>query len=135
MRKLLLLGLIVLTVGCQKKPDDPAPASATPPTTTNPPTPQPPVTNCQGATVLYSHVFVIPDVPATTDHVITGFDLTCGDTVHVYFRNQGVPPGTPWTEIHDVPNGASYFSVSNQTVTVHNSTGITLDLDLEATLL
>jgi|SRR5882724_6731866 len=139
MKKLLLLSVMVLSAGCQKKPEPPVPVDVAgptnPPTQPNPPptTPPPPVTNCQGGTVAFSSVSTIAD-NSIKDVVIPGFDLGCGDTVQVFFRNQGVAPTTAWTEIHDVPNGASYFALDGQIIHIHNSGGSLLDLDVEALL-
>lgn len=133
----LLMGLSL--VACNKKPDPPAPTAPSGPTSGTPtqPTPPPPVTNCQGATVMVSvPVFQMPDnpVPNTQNVTINNFEKSCGDTVQVFFRNPGVPPGTPWTTIHEGANGASYFTVTNQIVTIVNSTGIVVDVDVEAVL-
>lgn len=78
----------------------------------------------------------MPDnpVPNTKDFVIPGFELSCGDSLQVFFRNVGVPPATPWTTIQEGSNGASYYTILNQTVTVHNATGITVNVDIEAVL-
>lgn len=134
----LLMGLAL--AACQKTPDAPAPVPS-PAAGTNPPAPlppaPPPVTNCQGGTVMYSMpIDSMPDnpVPNTKNFVIPGFELSCGDSLQVFFRNPGVPPGTPWTLIHEGANGASYWTVLNQTVTVHNSTGNTVDVSIEAVL-
>lgn len=131
----LLMGLSI--VGCQKKPDPPAPAAApvdgtTPPPATNPP---PPVSSCQGATVMYS----LPGGELINDNsqrdfVIPNFELSCGDTVTVFIRNPLAGPGQGWTQLHDIPNGASYYSVLNQTITVRNSTGIVVECAIEAVL-
>src|SRR5882672_9363756 len=119
----LILPLGLLIIGCSKKPYDPAPVApiTTPPTNPpNPPTP-PPVTTCQGATILYTMpVQTIAD-NSVKDFVIPNFEVSCGDTLQVFMQNPGVPPGTPWTEIFDIPNGASYYSLTNQIVTLHNS--------------
>lgn len=132
---LVMLGL--LTSACSHKPDAPAP---TPQTVTSSPTPTPPpapVTNCQNATVMVSvPIFQMPDnpVPNSTTVTINNFEQSCGDTVAVYFRNPGVPPATPWTTLHEGSNGASYFTVTNQIVTIVNHNGIVVDVDVEAVL-
>lgn len=87
--------------------------------------------------MLYSMpVDTMPDnpVPNSKDFVIPGFEISCGDTLQVFFRNIGVPPGTPWTQIQEGANGASYYTILNQTVTVVNATGNTVNVSIEAVL-
>lgn len=135
MSKLMVLLLVSLSLtACQKKPDPPAPVSE-PAVSTNPPPPSPPpVSSCQGATVMYSMpVDTIPD-NSIKSFVIPNFELSCGDSLQVFIRNPQSPQGQGWTELHDVANGGSYFSILNQTVTVHNSTGIVVEVDIEAIL-
>lgn len=141
MTKVLLIGLLGLTtIACQKKPDAPAPAAAAPaPTTPTQPTPPPPppVTNCTGATVMYSMpIQVMPDnpVPNTANYVIPGFELSCGDSLQVFFKPHGSGPAIPPSLINQGANGASYWTVLNQTVTVHNATGQSVDVNIEAVL-
>jgi hypothetical protein len=136
MKHIQLILLLSLLAACSKKPDAPTPqpAASTPPTTTNPKPPPPsPVTNCQGATVLYSSpVDTMPSdpVPNSKTYVIPGFELSCGDTVQVYFVAFGTPP----TPLQQGANGASYYTIFNQTVTVYNSTGHSVNVDIEAVL-
>ncbi len=137
-----VLALSLLVTACQKKPDPPAPdVASTTTTTTNPPSnppanpPPPPVTNCQNATVLYS----LPGGQNVNDNsqrsfVVTGFEISCGDTLNVYFRAAGITPAPAWIQLHDVNNGASYYSITNQTVTIFNKTGIIMEADIEAVL-
>lgn len=133
MKKLLAIILLGLTTcACHKKPDAPAPL-ATPTDHSNPQPPPPtPVTNCQGATVLYS----LPGIQTVNDNsskdfVIPGYETSCGDTLQVFIRKDS---SQAWFELHDVNLGASYYSLVNQTVTVHNRTGIVQEVDIEAIL-
>lgn len=139
MRKLLaILPVLFLTVACQKKPDPPAPAANAPtptiPDTPPPSPPPPPVTNCQGATVLYSLPgYETVNDNSSRDFTVPHFELSCGDSVTVFFR-AAIFPGPAWIELHDVDNGASYYSILNQVVTIHNRTGIVMQVDIEAVL-
>ncbi len=135
----LILPLIALTAACSKKPDAPAPVTA-PPTSTNPPTPPPPapVTNCQGATVLYS----LPGNQTVNDNsskdfTIPNFEQSCGDSVTVFFRsaNYAPAPAPAWTQLHNTTDTSiTYYSIVNQVVTFHNKTGIVLEVDIEAVI-
>lgn len=80
-------------------------------------------------------VDTMPDnpVPNTKDFVIPGFELSCGDTLQVFFKNSTLQ-GVLWTPIHEGANGATYYTILNQTVTVHNSTGQVIYIDIEAVL-
>lgn len=130
--RLALLPFMLIVCACQKKPDPPAPATEQTVANPNPPTPPTPVTNCQGATVMYS-------LPAgqtindnsSKDFTIPNFEQSCGDSVQVFMRKPGV---ATWTEYFTVDNGASYYSITNQVVTLHNRTGIVLEVDIEAVL-
>lgn len=139
----LMVLMMTITTACTKKPDAPAPDVATtippgpgqptPPTTT----PPPPVTNCQGSTIFYSMpIDTMPDnpVPNTKSFVIAGFETSCGDTLQVLIRNSAAGPGAPWSTLGDTPNGASYYTLTNQTVTVTNATGTQINVAIQATL-
>lgn len=131
---LLLLTLVSLTA-CHKKPDAPTPAlaQATQPSTPNP-NPPPPVSNCQGSTVLWhSPANDTINDNSSKDYLVPGFEVSCNDSARVYMRlPNGI--GVPWTEYFNVDNGASYFSIAGQTITVHNRTGIVLEVYIEAVL-
>lgn len=132
MKTLLLIVLAGLALGaCKKSPESPAPEivqSTT--TTTNPP--PPPVNHCQGGTVPYS-LPGLPTIPSNSSdqYTITGFDLGCGDTLHVYIRKDS---GQAWAELGNVNQGASYYALSGQVVTVFNMTGITMEVAITAVL-
>ncbi len=135
----LILPLAMLVIGCHKKPDAPAPSAVTAPPSDSPePTPTtptpPPVTSCKGATVLYS----LPSGELINDNssrsfTITGFEVSCGDTVRVFMRRPNIQ-GEPWTEYFNIDNGASYFAINDQVITVYNKTGIVLEVAIEAVL-
>lgn len=138
--KLLLVALLALsTTACTKKPDAPAPQqqaqTITPPQTnpSQPPTP-PPVTNCTGATVMYSMPVDTQTDNTIKNFVIPGFEISCGDTLTVLIRNILNAPTDPWTTLHDDPAGSSYYTVTNQTVSVHNNIGNTVYVEIEAVL-
>lgn len=135
-RSLAIFPLLLLMVACSKKPDAPTPAAVQPtPGQPQPPAP-PPVTNCQGATVMYS----LPTGQTVNDNsskafTIPNFEQSCGDTLSVFFRAAGITPAPAWTPLtQTTDNGATYYSVLNQVVTFHNRTGIVLEVDIEAVL-
>ncbi len=142
MKKILFLAsLAVLTTACQKKPDPPAPVASAPAVTPGQPpvvTPPAPVTSCQNATIAWSLTPAGQTVNdnSSKDFVIPGFNLGCGDTISVFFRTPAVGPNPApaWTTASDVNNGATYYSLLNQTVTFHNKTGVILEIDIEAVL-
>lgn len=143
MKTLMLILIGLSMVACSKKPDAPAPeatviAPTNPPSGTTPPTipPPPPVTNCTGGTVLWSLTPAGQTVNdnSSKDFTVPGFEISCGDTLQVFFRTAGITPAPAWTQLGDVDLGASYYSVVNQTVTFHNRTGIVLEIDIEAVL-
>jgi hypothetical protein len=71
----------------------------------------------------------------TKSYVIPGFEISCGDTLWVGIRNTGTAPGTPWTVILDQSAGGSvYYTVLNQTVTLHWNGGSHIYVDIEAVL-
>lgn len=129
--KLLAVTLLPILFGaCHKKPDAPDPLAA--PLSHSDPQPLPPVTSCQGSTVLYS----LPGIQTVNDNsskdfMVPGYETSCGDTLQVFMRKDS---GQAWFELHDIDNGASYYSLFNQTVTVHNRTGIVQEVDIEAVL-
>lgn len=138
----VLLLAPLLLCSCHKKPDAPAPEpTVSTPTGTTPPTSPPvtppgPVTSCKGATVLWS---LTPSGQTVNDNsskdfTVPGFEISCGDTLQVFFRSAGIFPAPAWTQLGNVDLGASYYSVLNQTVTFHNRTGIILEIDIEAVL-
>ncbi len=134
MKSLIVLSLLALSA-CTKHPDAPAPQVQPVNGPTQPPPPQPPpVTNCLGSTVLYQ----LPGNPLINDlssrsFVIPGFEVSCGDSLRVYMRRPNIQL-EPWTEYFNVDNGASYYSINNQTVTIYNKTGIVLEAYIEAIL-
>lgn len=131
MKYTTLLALIVVSLSaCHKKPEEPAQVAVS----TTQPQP-PPVTNCQGATVPWSLPSgqTINDL-SSKDFTIAGFDVGCGDTLRVYMRRPNIFPADPWTEYFNVDNGASYYALNGQIVTVYNKTGIVLEVAIETVL-
>lgn len=130
--------MLLLSAGCHKKPDAQPPTSTNPTTTTPPPVAPPsnppPVTSCQGATIVNSlPIDTIAD-NSSKAFTVTGFDISCGDFLDVQVRNPMSPPGQGWIALGNTPNGASFYETSGQIVTVHNATGITVEVSITATL-
>lgn len=66
--------------------------------------------------------------------VIPNFEVSCGDTLQVFIKNIALAPTDPWTELFDNPQISSYYSLLNQTVTVHNNTSDTVYVEIQAVL-
>lgn len=130
--RLLLMAIAFMPfIACQKKPDPPAPQIVS---TSNPQPLPPAVSICQGATIPVSIPVVTQNTGTTITYAIPNFELSCGDTVAVYIKNIQLAPTDPWTTLLNDPAGSSYYSILNQTVTVHNNTGNTVYVDIEAVL-
>lgn len=122
-----------LLLACQKKRENP-PQLASPANQGQPPT-QPPTSSCLGAATPWSlPAGELVNDNSSRDFTIPGFDTGCGDTVRVYMRRPNMFPADPWTEYFTIDNGASYYSLAGNVVTMHNRTGIILEVGIEAVL-